>query len=166
MKHKKGFLLIECCVYLAICAILTVTIMRWIAQTVSEAGRSVQSTDRALTNVLVHDVLTRDLQSAPNNRVAWVEVKPDHIVWKITENNAIGWYVINGGQLVRKEGVYNTAVQQWGKHHTSTVTYGVTSFVIEMEIDGNAVQGITTTIALQGSSPLARYVRLRNGRVL
>jgi hypothetical protein len=166
MKHKKGFLLIECCVYLAICAILTVTIMHWITQTVSEAGRSVQSTDRALTNILVHDVLARDLQSAPSNRVAWVETKPHYIVWKMNESNAIGWYVVNGGQLVRKEGVYNAALQQWGKHHTSTVTYGVRDFLIEIHIDGDTVQGVTTAIALQASASCVRYVRLRNGRVV
>ena len=56
MTHKKGFVLIECCVYLVLCAILTLTLMQWVTQTVYEAGRTVQSTDRAMMNMLVHDL--------------------------------------------------------------------------------------------------------------
>lgn len=165
MNRKKGFLLIECCVYIAICAMLTITIMRWITQTVAEAGRTIQSTDRAMMNILVHDVMVRDLHTAPSNPLAWLEAQPDHIVWKTDAGIMIGWSVHNT-QLIRKEGNYNSQLHQWGKHHTSIIAHGIAQFRVEMEKEGDFIKGITTTVCLDGSSPSIRYARLRNGRVL
>lgn len=165
MNGKKGFLLIECCLYVAICAILTLTIMRWITQTVAEAGRTVQSTDRAMMNILVHDVIVRDLHMAPSNPAAWLAIQPDQIVWKTDAGTMIGWSMQHA-QLVRKEGHYNAQINQWGKHHTSTIAHGVTQFRVEIEKENDFIKGIKTTICLESSAPSVRYARLRNGRML
>jgi hypothetical protein len=163
MRHKKGFLLLECCVYLMICAILTVTIMRWLTQTAAEAGRVVESTDRSVMSNLVHDVLMRDIQTAPNNRAAWLCINADQIVWKMNDSTTVGWYN-QKNQLIRKEGTYDAIRKEWGKHHTSTIGYGVTTFMCEERQEGDMMQGIKTTLCLEGDVPSVRYVRIRNGR--
>lgn len=150
---------------MVICAILMMTLMRWITQTVLEAGRTVQSTDRALTGVLVHDVIVRDLQPAPSDRSAWLAIAKDHIIWQGSDGKAIGWHHTNK-QLVRKEGSYNTQTQQWGKHHASVVASGVDAFSCQIQADEKRVQGITSTLSLEGSAQSSRYVRIRNGRIL
>jgi len=163
MHHKRGFLLIECCVYLAVCAILTVTLMRWIAQTFMQAGLTVQAVERGMMGAVAHDVLMRDLQAAPCNRSAWAQIQSDRMVWK-QENITIGWYN-DHNQLIRKEGTYDIVHQHWGKHHTSTVVYGVSTFVCKEQGKGDSIQSMKVTLGLEGGEPAARVVRLRNGRV-
>lgn len=162
MNRRQGFLLIECCVYLVICAILTVTIMRWIAQSVLQAGQTMHVVDRGITSAVVLDVLMRDIQGAPSNRTAWV-LESDHMVWRINDMTAIGWYK-DHTHLVRKEGTYDAALKRWEKHHTSTVAYNVNTFTCAAQIKDNRVQGIYSTFGVESAEPVTRYIPIRNGR--
>src|ERR1700678_3013638 len=112
MRHKKGFLLMECCVYLMLCAILTLTFIQWMTRTVYETGRTIQSTDKSMMNFLIQDVFMRDVQMAPNDRKSWVIILSDHVMWQTQEGVSVSWNIHNK-QLVRKEGVYNRKIKQW-----------------------------------------------------
>jgi hypothetical protein len=163
MHHKKGFLLVECCVYLMICAMLTLTIMQWLTQTAAQAGRVIESTDRGMMSNLVHDVLMRDIQAGPSDSAAWLCINADEIVWKMNDGTTVGWYK-QKNKLVRKEGSYDAVHKDWGTHHTSTVGYGVITFIAEECQESGLMQGVKTTLCLEDGTPSVRYIRIRNGR--
>ena len=148
MRAKQGFILIECCAYLIICALLTLTIMQWVTQTVHEADCITHSIDRVMTSMVAQDVFMRDLQAAPRDRSAWIKIMPDNIIWRMSNGGTIGWTVHNK-QLIRKEGTYNELSHQWAKHHTSAVAYGVTQFNCSIEIEDNGVRGVYSTLCIE-----------------
>ena len=162
MHHKRGFLLIECCVYIAFCAILTATLMRWISQTILEAGQHTTMIQKGVTHTLVHDVLMRDIQSMPCDQNT-CRIDSALLIWKVDDTTAIGWYM-DHERLMRKEGFYDTTRNQWGKHHMSTVAYNVNAFKCSAHKNEQGIQGIEITLGMDGSQPISRYVRLRNGR--
>jgi len=165
VKLTKGFLLLECCIYIAICALLTLTIMQWLTRTIYETGRAIQVADKTMLQSLAHDVMMRDMQSAPGKRTEWIAIAPDYVVWKTNQNAAIGWY-LHGANLVRKEGNYNEQLQQWGEHHSSVIAQGITRMQIDAHIDEHMVIGIQTILCWNGSTPSIRYVQMRNGRAV
>ncbi len=162
MRYRQGFLLIECCVYIAICAILTATIMRWISQTMLEAGQHTAMVQKGITNALIHDVLMRDLQSAPCDQKVW-RMEPTSLMWKVDEATTLEWS-IDRKRLVRKEGHYDKTRKQWGKHHTSTVAYNVHIFQCDVRKNEQGIEGVEITLSIDGGQPTSQYVRLRNGR--
>lgn len=162
MHHKQGFLLIECCIYIAICAILTATIMRWISQTMLESGQHTAMVEKGLTNCLVCDVIARDIQSAPSDPKVW-HIKPTSLAWSADEKTTIEWS-LERKKLVRKEGLYDKARTQWGKHHTSTIACNVNTFTCNVHKNQEGIQAIEITLAIDGERPLSQYIRLRNGR--
>ena len=164
MARKRGFLLIECCVYIALCAILTITLMRWIVQMMLESEKHMHIIQKNMNIALVHDVLMRDIQSAAGYSSAW-SIKPNAMVWKNDNTTAIGWYV-DHGRLVRKEGAYDQARNKWSKHQTSTIAYNVHVFKIRADNHEQKIIGIEITLGMENSEPDTRYIRLRNGRVL
>lgn len=162
MHHKQGFLLIECCMYIAICAILTATIMRWISQTMLQAGQHTTMIQKGLTNALVFDVIVRDIQSAPSDPKAW-RIEPTALMWAVDEKTTIDW-AVDRKKLVRKEGHYDRARKHWGKHHTSTIAYNVDIFKCNAHKNEEGIGGIEITLGIDGGQPLSQYIRLRNGR--
>lgn len=162
MRVRKGFLLIECCIYIAICALLTATLMHWISQTIIEAGQHTTMIQKGITNALMHDVIRRDMQRAPHDEKLWVG-ETSSLIWKIDEKNAIGWS-IDHKKLIRKEGLYDKTRKQWGKHHTSAIAYNVHLFRCNTHKNETGIQGVEVTIGIDGENPSTQYIRLRNGR--
>lgn len=163
MQHKRGFFLIECCMYIAICAILTATIMRWIAQTMIEAGKYTIMVQKGVAHTLLYDVIIRDIQSAPCDSKAW-RIEPAALMWKLDEKITIEWS-LDHKKLIRKEGLYDKARKHWGKHHTSTIAYGVDIFTYNVHKYEGGIKAVEIMLGIDGAPPHSQYIRLRNGRL-
>lgn len=164
MKRAQGFILIECCVYLLLCVMLATTLMRWMAQTVAEAGMTMQRIDRSVMHILVHDIFMRDLYMAPSKKSAWITIQSDCLIWQTPEGKAIAWQN-RDNQLIRQEGIYNVSLRQWGKHHSSIIAHNLTQFACEPHGDTSSVHAVTTTLSIDDTKPMRRYIRIRNGKV-
>lgn len=138
--------------------------MRWISQTMLEAGLHTALVQKGIGHALVYDIIMRDIQSSPSDAKAW-HIEATSLMWKSDEKNNIEWSV-HRKKLIRKKGFYYRLRNDWGKHHVSTIADNVDTFICKAHQHEGEIHAIEIALGIDGQLPTYQYIRLRNGRVL
>lgn len=91
---RRGFSLLELTVYLALCSLLMVMIMGFLAPTVSVMRDRANLSEHTLLVAALMRLITQDLVHAPADRRAWDCCREGEIRWKGERPGA--WYVRQG----------------------------------------------------------------------
>lgn len=125
---KPGFLMLEFLLYFMLAITVTVLTLNWVMVTHVQTTRCIQQTTTTSTLTAVHNLLVRELRSAPVHTSLWKLLEPNFIVWSAGKYD-IGWQVQNN-VLKRYKGTYNSANQTWHNSSMSIIAENISDILI------------------------------------
>jgi type II secretory pathway component PulJ len=141
MNNYQGFSLFECLLYLSMSMLVITQLFEYVVSTQQQIKTFTRKANASLSWLIAHDILLRDLITAPSQRPCWLQSNPAELFWVCSDGTAYKWY-IKDAKMIRVSGIYDAVGNQWKKSTKSTVAENMIQFSVNFIENGNAVRAI------------------------
>jgi len=159
---KRGSLLIEFLLYIALCNILFIALFQLVSKFHGyhyKLGLSLYENSaywRAL------DLFIAELEAAPADINQWHFFDPQGgCVW-LKNGVSVGW-LYKDMALYRQEGPFNADLQQWGRKSVSLVAHNIERFTLERHDADGSVRFYRLKLKSKHSLPVEVFIKPMNG---
>ncbi|MBT3456178.1 hypothetical protein HN446_03885 [bacterium] len=161
MRHKQGFSLIEAICYVALSAILSSLLFRFVAKNHIDLTGNTKQCQLFIVANNACDSFARDIFQAPANIKKWKEMKDNFLVWRAKDVD-IGFYM-KDKKLIRVSGNYNISTNKWSKASRSCIFGSLDALRFEYKINpaGDCITSVEICINYEKES-IVRNVFLKN----
>lgn len=148
MKKSSGFTLIELLIYISLLAGIALATSSWVVHIWGSFMRQSKQGSLLMAMHCAHDVMLRDMRTAPKDRAAWKKIDSATVVWKAAHND-IG-YIWDGTTLTRIEGNFDECSDEWHSTTKSVLLKPIEKLFFAVHGTKKNIQWIEFTLEMAG----------------
>ena len=130
---RRGFMLMEFLIYLALFAVIMLALMGMVAQLWIPAMSHTKRQSCRIDLVTAYDCFIRDVKTAQAEKTSWKIISANAIVFTAGDHD-IGW-TVKEGNLIRIEGTFNVKKATWQKATKSLIIKNIDKTIFEVRGD-------------------------------
>lgn len=152
MKHAPGFSLIECLIYCALLAMISMLVFGYFTRQSYALGTFIAASEHSMEWSGALQILAADIVQADSS-VAYWHISREEFIWRMRDCCvAWRWHENN---LYRTKGVYDFTRQKWERKSSALIARHITAFAIQTQVKNGSI----TTVAISAESNWHRYNR-------
>jgi hypothetical protein len=156
---RKGFMLMEFLIYLALFTVIMLALMGMVAQLWIPAMSYTKKQSCRIDLVTAHDCFMRDVKNAKAEKTSWKIISSNTLIFTAGDHD-IGW-TVKEGDLIRIEGTFNVKKATWQKATKSLIVKDIDKTIFAINGDPE-VQYVSFLFAKAGDEIKSEVV-LING---